>query len=303
LTVCHCFAEAVFSADSALLVPSSGTLLLRVNDYLASQTLHIENCKCDDDLVAAVQDWTGSVLTWLLVLAALVVGSRRLSGALAHPLNPPALLAAGAALAAAAALRGKRATAARFPASAAVLIAGAALTLPGGSFPATVAFWSVLLAEECWTWRHVLPRGMRWLPRGLAAGDPGPIVAFPHDRPGGPQSGGRDDDPPADDVLQQLTLRRGEDGGRQLFGWLRLPLVAGQRTGNVHVAFCPPLAAAPAVEVEQITGPPCRIKTAQVLPYGARLEVKLAAPAARPGSVLLRFAATAKAEDQDPSIS
>ena len=81
--------------------------------------------------------------------------------------------------------------------------------------------------------------------------------------------------------MQQLTLRATADGGQELSGWLRMPLAAGQRTGSLHVAFCPAFGQAPQVEVEPVCGPDCRIKAAQVLPYGARLDVKLDEPAKR----------------------
>lgn len=97
---------------------------------------------------------------------------------------------------------------------------------------------------------------------------------------------------PAADVRQQLTLRATGDGGRELSGWLRMPLAAGQRSGMLHVAFCPPFDRAPEVQVEAVAGPDCRIKTAESLPYGVRLEVKLDRPADEEESVLLWFFAT-----------
>ena len=94
---------------------------------------------------------------------------------------------------------------------------------------------------------------------------------------------------PSADVLQQLTLRTTAEGGQELSGWLRIRLVAGQRTGSLHVAFCPSFDAAPQVQAEAVSGPDCRIKAAQVLPYGARLDVKLDEPAAEDQSVLVWF--------------
>ena len=97
---------------------------------------------------------------------------------------------------------------------------------------------------------------------------------------------------PAADVLQQLTLRTTAEGGQELSGWLRMPLAAGQRTGSLHVAFCPSFDQAPQVQAEAVSGPDCRIKAAQVLPYGARLDVKLDEPAGEDESVLVWFHAT-----------
>ena len=68
-----------------------------------------------------------------------------------------------------------------------------------------------------------------------------------------------------------------------------MPLAVGQRSGSLHVAFCPSFEQEPQVEAEPVCGPDCRIKAAQVLPYGARLDVKLDEPAAQDASVLVWF--------------
>jgi hypothetical protein len=98
-------------------------------------------------------------------------------------------------------------------------------------------------------------------------------------------------DPPAAEVLQQMTRTKAADGAEELAGWLRMPFAPGQRTGSVHVAFCPPLPALPELSVEQIDGPEARVKTAQLLPYGVRLDLKLIAAAEETTSVLLQFSA------------
>jgi len=73
---------------------------------------------------------------------------------------------------------------------------------------------------------------------------------------------------------------------------LHCPLAPGQRTGSVHVAFCPPFAGIPKVTAEQISGPPARVRVGVVLPHGARVDVRLAAkPSMAPQLVVLRFAA------------
>ena len=93
------------------------------------------------------------------------------------------------------------------------------------------------------------------------------------------------------EVVQQLTRSQAADGTEELFGWIRLPFAPGQRTGCIHVAFCPPLCVTPEVTVEQIEGPDARIKTAQLLPYGARFDLKLAATAEASTAVVLQFLA------------
>jgi hypothetical protein len=78
-----------------------------------------------------------------------------------------------------------------------------------------------------------------------------------------------------------------------LLGWIRAAFAAGQRTANVHLAFCPPTAATPEVEIEQIDGPESRVQVSQVLPYGVRVELKLSEPAEESTIVLLQFSAIA----------
>ena len=91
-----------------------------------------------------------------------------------------------------------------------------------------------------------------------------------------------------------------------LHGQLRAAFCAGQKNATVHVAFCPPFRSAPEVSAEPIDGPDCRVKIAQVLLHGVRIDVRLATPADRPASVLLEFAAVEPVEpapQQTPVVS
>jgi hypothetical protein len=231
----------------------------------------------------------------LLLLAALVVVWRRLAGALTSASNPVILVLTGIWIAGAAvAARHAR----RFPTtptrkdllfsgalSLAVLALAAALSLPGQGAGALGLFWLVLLGEETWGWmgwfRRVRPA------RGVQRKDQRSAPCEPQLAPTAEST-----------VLQQLELRQSPDGKQELSGWVRMPVVAGQRTGNIHIAFCPPFGSIPQVEIEQVEGPPARIKPARVLAYGARFEVKLAATSDSPGSVKMRFSAVARQQSQ-----
>ncbi len=176
--------------------------------------------------------------------------------------------------------------------SVAVLTLGGALSLPGSSIIGLVAFWGVLAAEEGWAWA---PAGWRRVLRRR----PGAKVAKPTvriDQPQLPRPHVTGFDlgparPPSGEVTQQLTRTRQADGKEVLAGWLRVPMAAGQRSANVHVAFCPPFVRSPEMTVEQIEGPEARIKTVQVLPYAARFDLKLSAFCETRVSVLMRFSA------------
>ena len=85
----------------------------------------------------------------------------------------------------------------------------------------------------------------------------------------------------SEQVVQQLTRTLAADGTETLSGLLRTTFIPAQRTANVHLAFCPPLAHYARI-ARGANGRPAGpiIKTAQLLPYGARLDLKLVAAAA-----------------------
>ncbi len=266
---------------------------------------------------AAFGRWSLGTLLGLLCGVAMLVTWRWLAEALLYPLPTPALLCVGVFAAAAAltvrlmwrslAVASERSRLGWLVAilpSAAILALGAALSLPGTAAGGLIAFWAVLVAEELWAWR---PTVWRWLRRGRAMPSPVrldlPEAPSPHalptesPEPGLPSAAAALLDPrptPPGFVRQQLPRSGAADGSEQLSGWLRMPFSAGQRTASVHVAFCPPFAKTPELAVEQLDGPPTRIKTALLLPHGARMDLKLSATAKEPTAVLLQFSVCSK---------
>ena len=252
--------------------------------------------------------WVAATSAGLLLLAALVLCWRRVNGELDRPLALPFLTIVAASVAAAVAagrmawryqLRRRRAAGADWivPAilSAAVLAWGASVSLPGTAQSGLLLLWGILAVEELWAWRPTTWRRPRF---GASAGgatkrgirvDP-PRAAVPHPFPVAASSG----HPPTGDVLQQLTRCRTAGGGEVISGWIRVPLAVGQRSANVHVAFCPLFNRTPKASVEQIEGPVARIKTGQLFPWGARFDLKLSSPTEGPETVLLQFSAKAE---------
>jgi len=253
------------------------------------------------------------VLVGVLGLAAAVLSWRRMAGALHEPLEPPLLLGTAAMVAAVAlAIRllwRSLATDQRRSApldrlfawgpTAAVLVIGAALSRLDASLGVLIGFWGILGAGECLAWR---PAVIRRLPERarvvLGAADPSvdrsrassppAVLAEPlFDALASP-------DRPDDHLTQQLLRGCAADGSEVLSGWIRVGLARGQRTAAVHVAFCPPFPRTPALVVKQVDGPPGRIKTVQLLPYGARFDLKLSRASEEPASVLLQFSARSK---------
>ncbi len=258
----------------------------------------------------------GGVLLGLLGLAAVVLFERRVAGALHTPLTGPAMAAVGMLLAVTSAaartllraVRSRSTTPHRrwlaWLPTAPLLLAGLALTLPGGSTGGWIALWSILAAGELGGWwtagrvagraKNVPCRPATQVPHGDTTESSRPAVAesaaeSPADAspPGvslsdvsaatfATENGdANSSEMPEENVVQHFTRRLDASGGEILQGWIRAPFVAGQRTTNVHVAFCPPFRRSPQLSVEQYEGPEARIKQAQILPHGARLDLKL----------------------------
>ena len=245
----------------------------------------------------------------LLGAAALTVFARRFVGALETSLETPTLLVAGLLVAVVAAAirlgwfspmagsRSRRLDRAVMAAtSAAVAALGVGLCLPATPTLGLFLFCTLLAAGESWAWawhiRHCATSTSSQVKRAVRL-DAAHATVSHAGRGGKPSHAVSALDPALaclpEDVTQQLTRSHAADGTEELSGWLRMPFAAGQRTGSVHVAFCPPFAATPVLEVEQSDGPETRIKTAQLLSYGARLDLKLAVAAEEPTTVLLQF--------------
>jgi hypothetical protein len=260
---------------------------------------------------AELARWTTGLLVAVLLSGAALLCWRRLAGALSNPLDPVSLLAVAlpvAAMAAIARIIGKSrlpgARKGRFETcrgvllSASVLTTGAALSLNGTSLAGLVALWGILIAEEAWAWRPGsfpgLPNLPRWRgPRFRPVRVNAPQAVAPHSPADSDDPIPVADGPPDETVTQKITRSQAADGTESISGWLRIPLAPGQRTANVHVAFCPPFPHTPRARVKQLDGPEARVKTVQLLPYGVRFDLKLTDPSESAAAVLLQFSAKA----------
>ncbi len=82
---------------------------------------------------------------------------------------------------------------------------------------------------------------------------------------------------------QRFTRYEGTAGGDRLRGRINVEVGAGARLAHGHVGFCPAFAATPAVEVTtDYDGVEATVAAAEVLPWGVRVEVRLAEPAEEP---------------------
>ena len=100
----------------------------------------------------------------------------------------------------------------------------------------------------------------------------------------------------AEDLAANVTqsiVRTRDDDAEAISGTLRADFQTGERTVYTHIAFCPPLAGLPQIEVEQTDGPDATIKVAQILSHGARFDVRLHSAPNEPTQVELAFHAFA----------
>jgi hypothetical protein len=86
----------------------------------------------------------------------------------------------------------------------------------------------------------------------------------------------RDQEPVLTDRLQEIFRVREPDGTEAIYASLRAEFQPGQRHATVFLGFCPPLGHVPAIEAVTCEGPPAELKVVQVLPHGARIDVRLA---------------------------
>jgi hypothetical protein len=90
-------------------------------------------------------------------------------------------------------------------------------------------------------------------------------------------------------VDQEIVRLKDPEAGTVIQGRLRVSFEAGQRTGSVHVAFCPPLQTVPSVAVELLSGPAATAKVGVSLVQGARFDVRLEQVCNEAAAVLLAF--------------
>ena len=235
-------------------------------------------------IAALLKTVAAATLMSLLGMAATMLVWRRLAGALLEPLGLAELAVLASVLAAAGfSIRslgknsfGNRATENPWPArlirlapTAAICTVGFALSLPGTSAAGLAVFWSLIVAAETYC---LVPHRPRRLSQTVAKD----VATTPR----------------TDSVITQRLVRTiTRDGEETIAGTLQANLEAGQRTATVHVAFCPPFAALPDIEFEQTGGPAGNIKAVQLLPHGARFDIKLSKKFDEPTGVSLSFRA------------
>jgi hypothetical protein len=296
-----------------------------VNSLQAKPHASLSSCSSARRLVAVSARWGSYALGFLLLAAAATLWFRYHAMAFRRPLDGPGLflagvLGAGAAAAARSLLRRTSFLPGGTPRheifepflSLCVIAWGVALSLTAAHAGGLVLLWASLVVEEAWAWRRtvgvVLPITSQPQRPGLPSSwEPGPSGAFL------PVPSETKEDIVAElprilsepGVFQEFVRTREAGGGETLRAWVRVPLVAGQRNASVHLAFCPPFESRPTLDIVQRSGPEARIKVVQLLPLGAKLDVKLPQVASLDGCVILEVLAKTDAalgEERPKSI-
>jgi len=238
---------------------------------------------------------------------AIVLVSRRLGGVLHQPLPTPAVISLAISVAAACTLVRKlpkdlTSDTCRWLTIALSLLSffiAAAVSLPGTSSLSLAALWTIVVGSEVWAWRSTNSPTSYY-------DEPPPVVSL-NSTVGEPThhvveldisasdevdaDEEAESDLPPENVVQQLTRERLEEGGEMLSGSLRVLFAPRERTTVAHIAFCPPFKSVPNVAAEPWDGPSASVKVVQTLPQGIRMEVKLDRESSLESSVLVAFEA------------
>jgi len=107
-------------------------------------------------------------------------------------------------------------------------------------------------------------------------------------------------DPRPGFLRQRFERRELSAGAECVRGRVVVALPAAARTGYGHLGFCPAFATTPAVEVSTAyDGVEVTVSAAEVLPWGVRVECRLAEPAEEPLEIAVDLVATSVAPPDD----
>ena len=152
-------------------------------------------------------------------------------------------------------------------------IAVFSVCVPGSSFFGVFFVILILGCEELF-WLLRPPPSRETLPRQTTNPRSAPPIHMRNEKKVVKVESELSDFPP--EVLRRVERSVGPAGEDICWGQIRSEFLPGQRTAAIHLEFCPPFQRSPELHVEQVDGPDATVKTTQILPYGARLEVRLA---------------------------
>jgi hypothetical protein len=240
--------------------------------------------------VAAV----AQALLSLLFALSLVMLTRRISGAFVQPLSGPGIIAVAAGLVFVAGLvrilivrvldKGGTSLAVFVLPSLAAILLLASLTLSGTPAVAIAIAWFVVIASEGASWLvayrpELLKRERRRQHVAASRITTDEIDVEPEaELPAG--------------LVQQLTRVR-ENDRESIHALLLAEIPPGDRLAVIHIAFCPPLEAAPELTAHALDTDDADVRITQAETFGARIEVRVREVASEQRSVLVEVLGSA----------
>ncbi|MDP6445234.1 MAG: hypothetical protein QGG36_16400 [Pirellulaceae bacterium] len=175
----------------------------------------------------------------------------------------------------------------------------AAVSIPASSTDGLVVLWGAVVLQEI-VWRIAeRPRPAGGAEQADASADASANAAAAAPAPptgDAPLAGVEIAEEEAElprGVSQQWT-RSVESGVETVFAQLRAGFAAGEIRSDLHVSFCPPLAARPSIETEQLDGPEVNIKAAQVETFGIHLELQRSGNGEQAAEIVIALYAAAE---------
>jgi hypothetical protein len=248
-----------------------------------------------DDVSGLVVHAAGTLAAAAAAVCGLVIALRRLSGAVA-PAAPGLLVGAVASgialvLVADRARRGGGSPAAPLVARCGLAVAVAALALPPrAAGPAGwVAVAGALVAAAVAIVRQPAVAGGR-----SATAGPADTRRSIRPRRPRPRLGSSRRDPQPGLLRQRFERRELPAGAERVRGRVVVAVPAGAKAGFGHLGFCPAFVTTPTVEVmTAYDGVEVIVVAAEVLPWGVRVECRLAEPAEEPLEIPVDLVASA----------
>jgi hypothetical protein len=182
--------------------------------------------------------------------------------------------------------------------TAALLVIAGSLSLPGTGTAVLGAIWLTLVAGEAvWFGSRFAqdvdpPTAIR--ERGL---EPEVMVA-PVEPIGASAHAAEVDSDDAEHVSQSWTRSRDAEDRDIVEGFVRVRFAAGSKQAAIHLSFCPPFERTPTLDAEPVDEIDASLTTAVVLPYAARIDVRLAEPAEEEFQLKVAIRATADSSSE-----
>jgi hypothetical protein len=186
--------------------------------------------------------------------------------------------------------------------TAALLAIAASLSLPGIGTAALGAIWLTVVAGEAVWFGSRFAQDVEPPPASIREFKLEPDATVAAVEPNCANSHAADaDENDAENVSQSWTRSRDPEGRDVVEGFVRVTFAAGSKQAAIHLSFCPPLERTPTLDAEPVDEIDLTLTTAVVLPYAARIDLRLAEPAEEEFQLKVAIRATADSSPESAS--